>query len=575
MSTPKDGLLAKNTAGSAQNVAPFVRRSPRISREQVFRAADELLSEGHKPTIDRVRVRLGRGSPNTINEHLDAWWAKLGSRLHGLPGREIPQLPQAVSQTLQQLWNQALEGAREAVHGAQEHREHELLLREQALDAGARDLAERERAAAARQSALEGSLQLAREQLSSANRTVEQLEIALRERDAEQAQSRAWIEALSGASEDLQRRIQAGASAHESERRLLQEQHATAEARWLLEVDRARQALKAAQKDHERVLGELRHQTGTQAQREHEMLLREQALEVRAGQLAEREQSAAGRQSLLEESLRLAREQLSSADRTVEQLENALRERDAEQAQSRAWIEALSGASEDLQRRIQAGASAHESERRQLQEQHAAAEARWRLEVDRARQALKEAEKEHERIHGELRQQAGTQAQREHELQLREQAAAGRQSALEESLQLAREQLLAVNRTVEQLETAVRERDAEQAQSRAWIEALSGASEDLQRRLQAGTNAHENERRQLQEQHAAAEARWLLEFDQARQALKEAQKEHERVLGELRQQIDTLHGVRDQLRHELAETRGDLKAAAAVRQQLEDRLRRS
>ena len=62
-------------------MTPFARRAPRIAQTDVFRAADELLLEGHRPTIDRVRMRLGRGSPNTINDHLDAWWAKLGSRL--------------------------------------------------------------------------------------------------------------------------------------------------------------------------------------------------------------------------------------------------------------------------------------------------------------------------------------------------------------------------------------------------------------------------------------------------------------------------------------------------------------
>jgi hypothetical protein len=63
------------------------RRAPRISQADVFRAADELLVQGDRPTIDRVRMRLGRGSPNTINDHLDTWWAKLGSRLRDLPGQ--------------------------------------------------------------------------------------------------------------------------------------------------------------------------------------------------------------------------------------------------------------------------------------------------------------------------------------------------------------------------------------------------------------------------------------------------------------------------------------------------------
>ncbi len=74
----------------------FARRAPRISRVDVFQAADALLVEGHRPTIDRVQMKLGRGSPNTINDHLDVWWTKLGSRLRDLPGQEFPHLPERV-----------------------------------------------------------------------------------------------------------------------------------------------------------------------------------------------------------------------------------------------------------------------------------------------------------------------------------------------------------------------------------------------------------------------------------------------------------------------------------------------
>ena len=34
-----------------------------------------------RPTIDRVRMRLGSGFPNTISDHLDVWWTKLGARV--------------------------------------------------------------------------------------------------------------------------------------------------------------------------------------------------------------------------------------------------------------------------------------------------------------------------------------------------------------------------------------------------------------------------------------------------------------------------------------------------------------
>src|ERR1700736_6452980 len=112
-------------------LAQYARRAPRISQADVFRAADELLLRGHRPTIDRVRMRLGRGSPNTINDHLDDWWAKLGSRLRDVPGHEFPQLPERIARTLQQLWNEALDGARAALQETLLAREQDIAQREQ------------------------------------------------------------------------------------------------------------------------------------------------------------------------------------------------------------------------------------------------------------------------------------------------------------------------------------------------------------------------------------------------------------------------------------------------------------
>ena len=71
-------------------------RAPRISRADVVEAADALLLEGHKPTIDRIRMRIGRGSPNTIQEYLEIWWTELGARLKDVPGRSLPDLPERV-----------------------------------------------------------------------------------------------------------------------------------------------------------------------------------------------------------------------------------------------------------------------------------------------------------------------------------------------------------------------------------------------------------------------------------------------------------------------------------------------
>lgn len=86
-----------------------------ISAADVEIAADALLREGKRPTIEKIRERIGRGSPNTINPLLDAWWTRLASRLDAGPAA-FHRLPESVAHVAETLWMQALdEGRRRAV----------------------------------------------------------------------------------------------------------------------------------------------------------------------------------------------------------------------------------------------------------------------------------------------------------------------------------------------------------------------------------------------------------------------------------------------------------------------------
>jgi predicted nucleic acid-binding Zn-ribbon protein len=82
-----------------------------ISPADVDRAADALLREGERPTIEKVRLKIGRGSPNTIYPLLDAWWSRLASRLDAGPAA-LHRLPEPVAQAAEALWLTALEEAR-------------------------------------------------------------------------------------------------------------------------------------------------------------------------------------------------------------------------------------------------------------------------------------------------------------------------------------------------------------------------------------------------------------------------------------------------------------------------------
>ena len=123
-----------------------------ISGRDVELAADALLREGERPTIERIREKIGRGSPNTINPLLDAWWKRLASRLDAGPAA-LHRLPESVAHVAEALWMQALdegrrraaqEIARQARDGARtkedlDLRSHVLSLREGELESRLKD----------------------------------------------------------------------------------------------------------------------------------------------------------------------------------------------------------------------------------------------------------------------------------------------------------------------------------------------------------------------------------------------------------------------------------------------------
>lgn len=85
-----------------------------ISETDVWQAADALLLEGQRPTIERVRGKIGRGSPNTVAPHLETWFRHLGGRIQD-PGAfsAPPTLPDPIQQAAEHFWAVALSLARE------------------------------------------------------------------------------------------------------------------------------------------------------------------------------------------------------------------------------------------------------------------------------------------------------------------------------------------------------------------------------------------------------------------------------------------------------------------------------
>src|SRR5271165_6871425 len=82
-----------------------------ITGRDVDLAADACLRAGERPTIEKIREKIGRGSPNTINPLLNAWWKRLSARLDAGPAA-FHRLPESVAHVAEALWMQALEEGR-------------------------------------------------------------------------------------------------------------------------------------------------------------------------------------------------------------------------------------------------------------------------------------------------------------------------------------------------------------------------------------------------------------------------------------------------------------------------------
>lgn len=210
-----------------------------VPETDVFAAADAVLARGERPTVERVRSELGRGSPARVGQLLEQWWEQLAQRLKG--HALLPELPGEVAQAFAEAWRLALAHAGTAAQAALVE-EHNRLFAEQTSLTQERKLWET--ALAATQADLaEGASKLAQVELQLAERQglVEQL--ATQVADGRQ-----------------QRDHLSGQLAHQqSELDALRVEHAAAQAhiravedRAHQQVDQARQEIKTLGQQHER-----------------------------------------------------------------------------------------------------------------------------------------------------------------------------------------------------------------------------------------------------------------------------------------------------------------------------------
>ncbi|KAI3596618.1 auxiliary cointegrate resolution protein T [Cupriavidus necator H850] len=224
-------------------------RSRGITRDDVWQAADSLLKAGQRPTIERIRLHLGRGSPNTVSPHLDAWFAALGGRIQDPQGfAPAPGCPEPVTEAARYLWEAALQVAKASAEAALVQREAALAEARAALEQEREALAQERQVMQARLEGAETAMaELTRARDDATERAV-RAETAAAALQQQAETMRAESAAAVLAHNAMQQDFAAQRAAWDQERETVTQRAAANERRMALELDAARVAAREAQK---------------------------------------------------------------------------------------------------------------------------------------------------------------------------------------------------------------------------------------------------------------------------------------------------------------------------------------
>lgn len=217
-----------------------------VQIDEVWAAADAVLHAGLRPTIERVRAQLGRGSPNTVAPMLEAWYAALGKRLSSVDcrsdnGSGDDVLPEAVKKAALDLWAQARLHAAQAEQSAQQHIRQALEAKEDALQAERVALNADRQVFEQKAEALAGTIEAKNQQIE----TLLSQQVALSE---ESKRLKDLNEQLRRSADALRQHADVMIEQHRLERAQLEERAVAQERRLLTELDQARQAAKRTEK---------------------------------------------------------------------------------------------------------------------------------------------------------------------------------------------------------------------------------------------------------------------------------------------------------------------------------------
>lgn len=215
-----------------------------VTEQDVFEAADALLARGERPTIERVRQELGSGSPNTINPHLDTWWAALGKRIGGV---QAPGLPPALLQAFLRFYGELRDQAfaEAQVTLAEQRRLAEEA--KQALESCKEEMATERLSLQTTIATLRGELTRLGDAGQALTRQVAQQQVDVNNASQKAAQA---AEQLRRAQGEHERAI----AASKAELDRIREQWQGNEKHWLGEIEHLREDAKRQRAEHDRLL---------------------------------------------------------------------------------------------------------------------------------------------------------------------------------------------------------------------------------------------------------------------------------------------------------------------------------
>lgn len=215
-----------------------------ITESDVWAAADALLLEGARPTIERVRQKIGRGSPNTVSPHLDAWFKALGGRIHDPGAFSAQGAPEHIIQAATQFWNAAIAAARTEQENSHAQARNQLAADRLSLNRRAEEMQQLHDRLVSREKDLEEGILVARQHASATEKRLAQTEARLVEREKQIGQLQERLSDAQAALAEQSERAERLRAEQLEKLNAAEARHAVHERKWMTSLDAERTTVK-------------------------------------------------------------------------------------------------------------------------------------------------------------------------------------------------------------------------------------------------------------------------------------------------------------------------------------------